>query len=77
MLAKRPTYPVPLARLTFDPQTGCYGFDFRFEGRRVHESMSSFPSLEWEKRWADPWNELRLGRGLRTHTVSSVLASNA
>lgn len=51
------TLPVPIAKITFDPQTRCYGFAFHFEGRPVHHRIDSFETLEQVMRWADPWNE--------------------
>jgi hypothetical protein len=51
------TLPTPIARIAFDPQTRCYGFAFNFDGHRVHHRIDTFDTLEWVKRWADPWDE--------------------
>ena len=49
--------PVPISRITFNPQTRCYGFAFSFAGRPVQHRIDTFDTLEWAKRWADLWNE--------------------
>lgn len=50
-------YPVPIGKITFNPQTQYYGFAFHFEGHRVHHSIDTFRTPEDAMRWADPWNE--------------------
>jgi hypothetical protein len=49
--------PVPISRITFNPETRCYGFAFNFPGRRVHHAIETMEFLERAMRWADPWNE--------------------
>jgi hypothetical protein len=56
-VAPLPPPPVPISRITFNPQTRCYGCAFNFEGRPVHHQIDTFEPLEWAKRWADPWQE--------------------
>jgi hypothetical protein len=51
------TLPIPIARITFDPGTRCYGVAFNFEGRPVHHRIDTFDTLDWALRWADPWQE--------------------
>jgi hypothetical protein len=51
------TLPTPIARITFDSGTRCYGFAFNFAGRPAHHKIDSFDTLERALRWADPWNE--------------------
>ena len=48
---------VPIGKITFNPETGYYGFTFHFEGQRVHHQIDTFDSKESAKRWADPWDE--------------------
>ena len=49
--------PVPIGKITFDPQTHHYGFAFHFEGHRVHHKIDTLETLEYAMRWADPWGE--------------------
>ena len=51
------TLPTPIAKITFNPETRCYGFAFNFTGRPVHHRIDSFDTVESALRWADPWNE--------------------
>ena len=53
----RPPLAVPIAKISFNPQTRCYGFAFNFPGRPVHHAIETMDTLEWAKRWADPWDE--------------------
>jgi hypothetical protein len=50
------TLPVPIARITFNQQTRCYGFAFNFAGLWVHHAIETMESFESALRWADPWN---------------------
>jgi len=52
-----PLLPVPIGKITFNPETRCYDFAFNFPGRRVHHAIETMDSIEGAKRWADPWNE--------------------
>ena len=57
MTEPRPVNPVPLGKLNFNQQTGCYGFTFQFPGRPIHHAIDTFRTVEDAKCWADPWNE--------------------
>ena len=48
---------VPIGRITFNPETRCYGFAFNFPNRRVHHAIETMESVEWALQRADPWNE--------------------
>jgi len=52
-----PRPPVPIGRITFNPETRWYGFTFNFPGLRVHRCIDTFESVERALGWADPWNE--------------------
>ena len=49
--------PVPQAGITFNPETGLFGFEVWFEGRRPHVAMSTFRSEEAARAWIDPQEE--------------------
>lgn len=66
--------PVPIARITFNPDTRCYGFAFNFEGRPAHHRIDTFDTLEWALRWADPWQE-RIWEEASDADESAVLVS--
>jgi len=68
--------PVPIARIAFNPETRCYGFTFRFQDRPVHYAIDTFTTLEWAKRWADPWNE-RIWEETSDADESALLISTA
>ena len=48
---------MPLAAITFNPETGVYGFRVWFEGRRPHHEMEVFESREAVLNWLDPHRE--------------------
>jgi hypothetical protein len=48
---------MPLAALTFNPETGLYGFRVWFEGQRPHYEMEVFASRQRAQNWVDPQNE--------------------
>ena len=48
---------VPIGKITFNPETRCYGFTFNFPGRRVHWEIETMESVKDALRWADPWGE--------------------
>ena len=47
----------PLATLTYNPETGLYGFRVWFEGRPPHHEMETFESRQSAQSWIDPQNE--------------------
>jgi hypothetical protein len=52
------TARVPHAAITFNPETGKYGFSVRMPGKRPHYTMQGvFDSLEDARNWIDPQNE--------------------
>jgi hypothetical protein len=48
---------MPLAALTYNRQTGCYGFRVWFDGRPPHYVMEVFGSRERAQDWLDPHRE--------------------
>ena len=48
---------MPLAAITYNAETGFYGFRVWFEGRRPHYEMQVFDSRENAQHWVDPHNE--------------------
>jgi hypothetical protein len=48
---------MPLAALTYNRQTGCYGFRVWFDGRPPHYVMEVFGSREPAQDWLDPHRE--------------------
>ena len=47
----------PLAAITYNPETGFYGFRVWFEGRPPHEVMEVFDSRQHAQEWLDPHHE--------------------
>ena len=68
--------PVPTAKITFNPETRCYGFAFNFPGQPIHHRIDSFDTVESALRWADPWNE-RIWQEPSDADESAVLVSRA
>jgi hypothetical protein len=72
---------VSQAAITFDPETGCYGFKVWMAGKRPHYEMSVFDTAENARNWLDPhcereWEESKepgiivmISRGYKDGTV--------
>ena len=39
-------YPVPVCEIFHVPETGCYGYRYRFEGRQPHYTLDTCLTLE-------------------------------
>jgi len=64
----------PIARITFNPETSCYGFAINFPGHPIHHRIDTFESVEQALRWVDPWQE-RVWEEASDADESSVLIS--
>lgn len=48
---------VPQAAITYNPDTGKYGFSVWMPGKRPHYEMDVFDSAENARNWIDPQDE--------------------
>jgi hypothetical protein len=48
---------LPICEIFHVPETGCYGFRYRLEGRPPHWEMDVFETLDRCRAWADPHGE--------------------
>jgi hypothetical protein len=39
------TLPIPIAKITFNPETRCYGFTINFPGHPIHHRIDSFETV--------------------------------
>ena len=51
-------YPVRACKITFNPDTGYYGYAFRFSGRKPHYQMETCDSLQNALASVDPHKEM-------------------
>ena len=49
--------PTPHAAITFNRETGKFGFCFWMPGKRPHYSTETFPSADDVRNWVDPHGE--------------------
>ena len=50
-------YPVPICEIFHVPETGCYGYTYRFEGRKPHFTLDTCLTLEDALNSCDPHRE--------------------
>jgi len=51
-------YLVPECKITFNPETGYYGYTFNFAGRRLHYQLEKCDSLQSALGSVDPHKEM-------------------
>jgi hypothetical protein len=51
------TFPIPICTISFNPETGCFAYAARFEGKNPHFYMDTFHTLDAALFWADPHQE--------------------
>jgi hypothetical protein len=49
--------PIPETTISFNPETGMYGFSIRFPGKPPHYHMEVFDTVEDALTWCDPHRE--------------------